>query len=190
MVGSRYFVILFLLIVFFEPITLPFPLRGEGLGEGQIEFQAQQKETPPKDPVRNSSGTSNPTEITPGPDSASEQRATISNGVNIEERWGIRIQNVRLSANGYLLDFRYRVINPEKALPLIGQHAKPCIIDEASGMKLSVPNMPKVGSLRAKGNKPDRDYFILFSNPNRIVKKGNKVTIIVDGFKTEHLIVE
>jgi len=55
---------------------------------------------------------------------------------------------------------------------------------------LSVPSMPKVGSLRAKGNQPDRDYFILFSNPNGIVKKGSKVTIIADDFKVEHLVVK
>ena len=110
--------------------------------------------------------------------------------VKIEEKWGIKILGIRQTANAFLLDFRFHVIDPEKAKPLIGRHAKPYIIDEASGMKLSVPNMPKVGSLRAKGNQPDRDYFILFSNPNGIVKKGSAVTVMADDFKVEHLIVE
>ena len=110
--------------------------------------------------------------------------------VKIEEKWGIKILGIRQTANGSLLDFRFHVIDPEKAKPLIGRHAKPYIIDEASGMKLSVPSLPKVGSLRAKGNEPDRDYFILFSNPNGIVKKGSAVTVMADDFKVEHLIVE
>jgi hypothetical protein len=110
--------------------------------------------------------------------------------VKIEEKWGIKILGIRQTANALLLDFRFHVIDPEKAKPLIGRHAKPYIIDEASGMKFSVPNMPKVGSLRARGNIPDRDYFILFSNPNGIVKKGSKVTVVADDFKLEHLIVE
>ena len=110
--------------------------------------------------------------------------------VKIEEKWGIKILGIRQTANGSLLDFRFHVIDPEKAKPLIGRHAKPYIIDEASGMKLSVPSLPKVGSLRAKGNEPDRDYFILFSNPNGIIKKGSAVTVIADDFKVEHLIVE
>jgi hypothetical protein len=108
----------------------------------------------------------------------------------IEEKWGVKILGIRQTANAYLLDFRFHVIDLEKANPLIGRHAKPYIIDEASGLKFSVPNMPKVGSLRAKGNEPDRDYFILFSNPNRIVRKGSWVTIIADDFKVEHLVVQ
>ncbi len=108
----------------------------------------------------------------------------------IEQRWGVKILGIRLTTNGYQLDFRFHVIDPEKANPLIGRHAKPFVIEETSGMKLSVPSMPKVGSLRAKGNEPDRDYFILFSNPNGIVKKGSKVTVISGDFKAEHLIVE
>jgi hypothetical protein len=110
--------------------------------------------------------------------------------VQIEEKWGVKILGIRQTSHGYLLDFRFHVIDPEKAKPLIDRHAKPYIVDEASGMKLSVPSMPKVGSLRARGNEPDRDYFILFSNPNGIVKKGSKVTVIADDFKVEHLFVQ
>ncbi len=108
----------------------------------------------------------------------------------IEHLWGIKIIAIRRTANSSLLDFRFHVIDPEKAAPLIGRRAKPCIIDEESGVKLSVPSMPKVGSLRAKGKQPDRDYFILFSNPNGAVKKGSKVTVIAGDLKVEHLIVE
>ena len=110
--------------------------------------------------------------------------------VKIEEKWGIKILGIRQTANGSLLDFRFHVIDPEKATPLIGRHAKPYMIDEASGMRLSVPNMPKVGSLRAKGNEPDRDYFILFSNPNGLIKKGSKVIVVIGDFKVENLVVE
>ena len=182
--GLEYFLMVSLLIVLFQPLTLPSRV------EGQIEVQLK-KEIPPKEelnPVRNSSrcdskpnGASN---------SAAEQSGIVSNGVNTEERWGIQILGIRLSANGYMLDFRFHVIDPEKAKPLIGRHAKPYVIDEASGMKLSVPSKPKVGSLRAKGNEPDRDYFILFSNPNGIAKKGSRVSVMADDFKVEHLIVE
>ncbi|MGZ6201330.1 MAG: hypothetical protein ACXWM6_07410 [Thermodesulfobacteriota bacterium] len=121
---------------------------------------------------------------------AAEPTQPEDQSVEIEQKWGVKILGIRQTANSSLLDFRFHVIDPEKANPLIGRHAKPYIIDEASGMKLSVPSMPKVGSLRAKGNQPDRDYFILFSNPNGIVKKGNKVTVIADDFKVEHLVVE
>jgi hypothetical protein len=110
--------------------------------------------------------------------------------VQMEEKWGIRILGIRQTSHGFLLDFRFHVMDPEKANPLIGRHAKPYIIDESSGLKLAVPDMPKVGSLRAKGNEPDRDYFILFSNPNGVIKKGSKVTVVSGDFKVENLVVE
>jgi predicted secreted protein len=35
-----------------------------------------------------------------------------------------------------------------------------------------------------------RNYSVLFSNMNRSVKKGDKVTIVIGGFKAENLVVE
>ena len=172
--GFEYFLIVSLLIVLF-------PLLGNG---AESEDQLR-KETPLNEevnPVRNSSGASNP---------AAEQPGIISDGVNIEERWGIQILSIRLSANGYMLDFRYRVIAPEKALPLFSREIKPRLIDQATGATFFVPNPPKVGALRTT-RKPEanRNYFILFANPAGYVKKGNKVTVVIGDFKAENLIVE
>ena len=35
--------------------------------------------------------------------------------MTIEKQWGVKFESLRVSANGYLLDFRYRIIDPEKA---------------------------------------------------------------------------
>jgi hypothetical protein len=118
------------------------------------------------------------------------QQAVAEEPLRIEERWGVKILGIRLTANAYLLDFRFHVIDAKKAHPLIDRHTEPYLVDETSGMMLSVPNMPQVGSLRAKGNEPDRDYFILFSNSKGLVKRGNKVTVIADDFRAEHLTVQ
>ena len=139
---------------------------------------------PPWKPVHLAMASGESSEVSAKPTSSEDQ------SVEIEQKWGVKILGIRQTANAFLLDFRFHVTDPEKANSLIGRGAKPYIIDEASGTKLSVPNMPKVGSLRAKGNQPDRDYFILFSNPNGIVKKGSKVTVIADDFKVEHLVVK
>jgi hypothetical protein len=147
-------------------------------------FQIISCASPPQKPADQAMVSGQSSEVSTEPTHPEDRSAEI------EQKWGVKILGIRQTANAFLLDFRFHVIDPEKASPLIGRHAKPYIIDEASGMKFSVPNMPKVGSLRARGNEPDRDYFIIFSNPNRIVKKGNKVTVIADDFKVEHLIVE
>ena len=115
-------------------------------------------------------------------------------GSNIKKNWGVEIENVRLSAAGYMLDFRYKVIDPDKAAPLQDFKVKPYLIDEASGAKLIVPSPPKVGALRqrVKSGKPipGRTYFIIFSNPGRFVRHDNKVTIVIGDFKVDHLVVK
>jgi len=108
----------------------------------------------------------------------------------IEEQWGIQIEGIRLSAEGYMLDFRYRVTDPEKAKALFDRREKPYLIDQATGAKFIVPGPPKVGPLRTS-NPPqtDRTYFILFANPGRYVKQGNKVTVVIGDFRAEDLTV-
>ena len=110
---------------------------------------------------------------------------------SMENTWGIRIQWIRLSAAGYMLDFRYRVIDPDKAKPLFVRKTKPYLIDQASNAKLMVPNPPKVGPLR-NSNKPQANkiYFMFFGNPGKFVKAGNKVTVVIGDFKAENLTVE
>ncbi|MHC4707039.1 MAG: hypothetical protein ACYS8I_08130 [Planctomycetota bacterium] len=109
-----------------------------------------------------------------------------------EERWGIQICGIRLSAADYMLDFRYRVMDPQKAAPLLDRNVKPYLIDQESGAKLIVPTPPKVGSLRQKSNEPvaGKIYFIMFSNPGRLVRKGNKVAVVIGHFRAESLTVE
>ncbi len=117
---------------------------------------------------------------------------TQQNQLSLEKKWGIKIVAIRLSAKGYMLDFRYKVIDPKKSLPIFDPKINPYIIDQASGAKCFVPSAPKTGSLRQKTRNPEanRDYFILFANPGRLVKAGNKVTLVIGDFKAENLTVE
>jgi len=125
------------------------------------------------------------------PEIQEKQTESSKEPEGIEEKWGVKIIGIRLTANGYMLDFRYRVIDPEKALPLFDRKAKPYLIDQVSGAKFLVPNPPKVGALRST-RKPEanRNYFMFFGNPGGYVKKGNKVTIVIGNFKAENLVVE
>ena len=126
----------------------------------------------------------------------SGEKATAAKGeeISIEEQWGVQIESIRTSAAGNLLDFRYRIIDPDKALPLVERKNKPYLIDQESGKTLSVPSGAKVGPLRqtVKYGKPkeDRVYFVLFGNPGGFVKPGNKVTIVIGDFRVENLVVE
>jgi hypothetical protein len=114
--------------------------------------------------------------------------------MSIEEQWGVKIESLRISAAGNLLDFRYRIIDPEKATYLVDRRNKAYMIDQSSGKVLSVPTTAKVGPLRQTVRyglpKKDRIYFILFGNPH-VMKSGDKVTVVIgDDFKAEDLVVE
>ena len=117
-------------------------------------------------------------------------KSTETSQTLAEEAWGIQVEAIRLSAEGYMLDFRYRVIDPAKAQALLDRNEKAHIIDQVSGAKFIVPSPPKVGPLRTS-NPPQagRTYFILFANPGQYIKQGNKVTVVIGDFKIEDLTV-
>ncbi|GAB4339805.1 MAG: hypothetical protein Kow0099_15250 [Candidatus Abyssubacteria bacterium] len=106
-------------------------------------------------------------------------------------RDSIEIVSLRQTAGGYLLDLRYRVLDPEQAAAVFDRQNDAYLIDEATGTTLGVPTTAKVGPLRQTNFKPDpeRIYFILFSNPG-VVTAGDKVTFVVGDYRAEHLVVE
>ena len=110
----------------------------------------------------------------------------------LEKRWGIEVASVRLSANGKMVDFRYKVTDPDKATELGDREAKPLLIDQASGSTLLVPKTPKIGPLRQTAQKPEpgKVYFMLFANPGNVVKAGSKVAVAIGDFRAENLTVE
>ena len=107
------------------------------------------------------------------------------------EQWGVKVLRISLSAEGYMLDFRYRVLDAEKAAPLFERKNKAYLVDQASGAKFQVPESPKVGALRTtRPPERDKNYFVIFANPGRYVKKGNTVTVVIGDIKIENLVVE
>ncbi|MGK2907977.1 MAG: hypothetical protein ACSLFH_16760 [Desulfuromonadales bacterium] len=110
----------------------------------------------------------------------------------VEEKLGIEIQPLRLSAGGYIVDFRYKAIDPEKANILFSREIQPYLLHEATGGVLAVPNTAKIGPLRTTTNQPvaGKIYFMLFANAGKYVKSGDKVTIIFGDYRMEHLTVE
>jgi len=114
--------------------------------------------------------------------------------VSIEDRWGIKVEGLRLTAEGYMCDFRFRVIDAEKAAPLLSRKNPASLLNEDSGMLTHVPVTPKVGPLRqtVKLGKPaeGRTYFIFFANPGKLIKPGTKATVSIGEFVMPGLVVQ
>lgn len=109
-----------------------------------------------------------------------------------EKNWGIRPVSMQLTATDYMLDFRYRVLDAKKAAAIINRKTKPYLIVEKTGVKLNIPSSYKVGPLRqsAQFAQENRNYFMLFANPGRKVRAGDKVTVMAGDFRLEHLVVQ
>jgi hypothetical protein len=108
---------------------------------------------------------------------------TAEDVTSLAQRWGIRIEAMRLASDGYMLEFRYRVVDADKAHPLFVRGVKAHLTDEASGMQTTVPNPPTTGALRSTYEpKAGRTYFMFFANPARYIKPGNTVTVAIGEF--------
>ncbi|MEW8689576.1 MAG: hypothetical protein AB2535_00690 [Candidatus Thiodiazotropha endolucinida] len=111
----------------------------------------------------------------------------------IADKWGIRLISLRLTAAGYMIDFRFRVLNVEKSKNFFDQRVKPHLVVERSNAKLPIPMAAKVGAFRTTNRgqniKPNKTYYMVFGNPDAHVKSGEKVTMVIGDFKAEHLIV-
>jgi len=108
----------------------------------------------------------------------------------IEQRWGVRVQGMYLTAGGYMLDFRYAVTDAAKAAPLFDRRTKPVLIDEETGAVMSVPVAPKVGALRSSNDaKEGRTYSVFFANPRQFVPRFRRVTVTIGDFAVSGLTV-
>jgi hypothetical protein len=90
-----------------------------------------------------------------------------------------------------MVDFRYRVLDAEKAAPLFKRQTKPKLIHEESGKVLAVPEPAKTGALR-NSNTPHvgKIYWMFFGNAGKLVNPGDRVTVVIGDFRADHLVVE
>lgn len=98
------------------------------------------------------------------------------------EDFGVELVAVRLSGADFLIDVRYRVRDVAKAQALLERKIHPVLVNEATGDRFYIPQAPKVGTLRqsATSKQPaqlDKVYFMLFANPDRKLRAGEKVTL-------------
>ena len=108
-----------------------------------------------------------------------------------ESVWGVDSLRVKLAESGELVRFDYRVLDPEKAAALNDKKAEPELYDAEAAVKLEIPQMEKVGKLRQSSTpKAGMTYWMAFSNPTRVVKRGHRVDVVIGSFRASNLVVE
>jgi hypothetical protein len=109
----------------------------------------------------------------------------------VEKKWGIRPLIIRLTGAGHFLEFRYMIVDAEKAKMVMYSKKEAILKDQETGDTFPVM-MSNIGS--AQGTitdpKPGRRYLLLFANPDKGVTRGKRVSVIIDSCRVEDLKVE
>ena len=123
--------------------------------------------------------------------SIKSERAHPRENTYMKRKWGIEVLFVRHAAAGYMLEFRYKVIDAVKARSLFDRQTKPIMSHLKTGAKLIVPTPAKTGALR-NSNPPlvDHTYWMYFANPGKLVKRGDLVNIEIGKFLVEKITVK
>jgi hypothetical protein len=105
--------------------------------------------------------------------------------------WGIDTLSVKLVESGELVRFAWRALDPDKALVLNDKKLEPALIDPQAGVSLAVPAMEKIGQLRQSAPpEAGKSYWMVFSNKGRLVKRGDRVNVVIGPFRAEGLAVD
>jgi hypothetical protein len=108
----------------------------------------------------------------------------------MKRKWGVEILFLRESVAGYMLEFRYKVLDPGKAAPLFVRKTKPVLTHVRTGKRLTVVEPATTGALRNSYTPlADHTYWMFFTNPNKLIKSGDRVNLQIGDFAVEGLVV-
>ena len=102
-------------------------------------------------------------------------------GSTLEDRWGIQVCSLGLSMGNAMLDMRYKVVDPGKAISLVNGNTRAFVFDPASGATLFMPSPPKEGAFPPSGYRlaAGKTYFAAVANQRGVLKSGSKVSLVI-----------
>ncbi len=105
--------------------------------------------------------------------------------------WGVDLLSVKSVESGEVIRFSYRVLDADKAKQLNDKMIEPSLIDPQAGVSLVIPALEKVGKLRQSGTpEAGKSYWMAFSNKGRLVKRGDRVNVVIGQFRADGLVVD
>jgi hypothetical protein len=114
------------------------------------------------------------------------QRPAVS-AAGLAERSGVRLVRVAVTGGGGLLDLRYQVVDPGKAVAVHEAQTPPAVIDERTGLVL---NRLLMGHAHHGRLKPAVTYYLIFENIGNWVHRGSEVTVLLGDAQVEHVVVK
>ena len=113
---------------------------------------------------------------------------TLVTSEGMAARYGISITLIAVTAAGGLIDFRYQVVDPDKANAVIHDlDLYPKLVVEATGETLGVRSLPhNHGKVLELGG----TYFFLLPNARNAVHPGSMLTLVIGDARLEHVVVQ
>ncbi len=104
------------------------------------------------------------------------------------DRAGVRITLLGLVAQGGMIQFRYQVVDPDKASNLLDDpKLRPILVVEETGETIVLSSRPhKHGSDVDLGG----TYFFMMANAHNAVHDGTKLTVVIGDARIEHLVAQ
>ncbi|WP_323095585.1 hypothetical protein [Intrasporangium sp. YIM S08009] len=99
---------------------------------------------------------------------------------------GVNLSLLGVTAQGGMIEFRYQVVDPDKASLLLHQDdRRPILVAEDTGATLVMLSRPHnhKADLKLGGT-----YFFMMANTQNAVRDGTKVTVIVGDVRLEHVV--
>jgi hypothetical protein len=104
---------------------------------------------------------------------------------DIEARWGIRVTQVGVIADGGLIDVRFLVLDADRALELMSDPANlPVIVDARSGLVVRSAAMMGNGHHQLPEG---RTSFLLYRNTRGAIKSGSLVALRFGELRLDHV---
>ena len=105
--------------------------------------------------------------------------------------WGVDSLRVRSAESGELVLFAWRVVDPSLSKVLNDKRSVPALIDPQAGVSLVVPTVENAGMLRqTAAPEAGKSYWMAFSNKGHLVKRGDRVDVVIGQFQAIGLMVD
>lgn len=105
--------------------------------------------------------------------------------------WGIDELSVKWTESGEVVRFSWRVLDPRLAATLSAKEIEPSLVDPQAGVSLVIPQLENIGMLRQTATpQAGKSYWMAFSNKGRMVRKGDRVNVVIGPFRADGLVVE
>lgn len=122
----------------------------------------------------------------PGPRATVRPLPPAVSAAGLLERSGVRVVRVAASGGGGLLDLRFQVVDPDRAVAVHDAETPPALVDERTGGVIAGLLMGHSHHGRLKAG---LTYYLVFDNPGSLVRRGDRVSVVLGPARLEHVAV-